>query len=176
MAKSIAIVGMDGSGREIVGSQLARRLNWQFFDTRMHMQNASLMSVPEMISWHGELAFREFETTMIRALARQNCVVLSVDARTLANAAAREALSEKCLLVMLTADPAVSMRRNADSRIPGHDCPEADDLSVRRFDLELASVRLHADHCALSLDTSHDETQAVELILSRIQQSDAAGS
>jgi shikimate kinase len=176
MAKSIALVGVEGSAAESIGIELARRLNRQFVNVSAAMRQASLMAVSEMISWQGERAFREFESTVVRALTCRENSVLSVDAGTLANASAREALSDRCLLVLLTADPATALQRGAGTGMPGQDGLEIDHLAVRRLELATASAKMHVGDCALCLDTSGPESQAVNTLMSQLAQAPAASS
>jgi shikimate kinase len=76
-SKSIVLIGMMGSGKSSVGCCLQRRTKLALLDTDEMVASKFGMSIPEIISKHGELAFREAETQALRELtsAEQTIIV-----------------------------------------------------------------------------------------------------
>jgi shikimate kinase len=60
------LVGFMASGKSTIGGQLADELGWTFFDIDRDIEAQEHRSIAEIFSQHGEPAFREIETEMIR--------------------------------------------------------------------------------------------------------------
>ncbi|HEX4227401.1 MAG TPA: shikimate kinase [Bryobacteraceae bacterium] len=60
------LVGFMASGKSTIGGQLADELGWTFFDIDRDIEEQERRSIAEIFSEHGESAFREIETEMIR--------------------------------------------------------------------------------------------------------------
>ena len=60
------LVGFMASGKSTIGGHLADELGWTFFDIDRDIEEQERRSISEIFSEHGESAFREIETQMIR--------------------------------------------------------------------------------------------------------------
>src|ERR1700757_3398034 len=67
--KSIILIGMMGAGKSCVGRCLQRRTKLALVDTDDIVVSKFGISIPEIFSKHGEQAFREAETQVLRELA-----------------------------------------------------------------------------------------------------------
>jgi shikimate kinase len=67
--KSIVLIGMMGAGKSCVGRCLQRRTKLALIDTDDVVASKFGISIPEIFSKHGEEAFREAETQVLRELA-----------------------------------------------------------------------------------------------------------
>jgi len=56
-----------GSGKTIVGTQLARQLAWRFVDLDDRIEDAAGVRIPEFFERHGEPSFRLLEAAQLRA-------------------------------------------------------------------------------------------------------------
>lgn len=62
------LVGFMGSGKTLVGRELARRLGWDFLDLDMVIESREAKSVPAIFGDHGEAHFRRVETAVLDEL------------------------------------------------------------------------------------------------------------
>lgn len=63
----MVLVGAPGSGKSTVGRALARSMGVEFRDTDSDIEAAAGRSIPDLFIDEGEAAFRERETTALRA-------------------------------------------------------------------------------------------------------------
>ena len=66
--RSIALIGFMGAGKSAVGRELAARVKLQRFDTDEMIRRQFGSSIPEIFARHGEKAFRDAETEVLRNL------------------------------------------------------------------------------------------------------------
>ena len=66
--RPIALVGMMGAGKTVVGRRLAARLGLQFVDSDHEIEACAGMSVPEVFERHGEPYFRDRECKVVTRL------------------------------------------------------------------------------------------------------------
>ena len=115
---SVVIVGFMGTGKTVVGVELARRLGVRFLDTDRLIEEAQGMVIAEIFSQKGEKAFREMENQVVRnvvtAAERVPCVV-ATGGGTIVNAENRQGLQSIGLMVCLQADPEIIHARTADN-------------------------------------------------------------
>ncbi|MDR0612546.1 MAG: shikimate kinase [Dysgonamonadaceae bacterium] len=76
------LVGYMGSGKTTVGKQLAKKLNLQFTDMDMFIENRYRKSVSAIFEEKGEAAFREIERKVLRELLDFENVVISTGGGT----------------------------------------------------------------------------------------------
>lgn len=62
----VFLIGFMGSGKSVVGQELARRLGWQFIDMDTEIEAREQQSISEIFRTRGEPAFREAETSALR--------------------------------------------------------------------------------------------------------------
>ena len=66
---NVYLIGMMGSGKSTIGTILADRLEHQFFDTDVLIEQVSGRSVAELFEQSSENAFRQLETQVLRELS-----------------------------------------------------------------------------------------------------------
>ena len=64
----IALIGFMGAGKSAVGRELSRRTGWPRHDTDEMIRAQFGISIPDIFARHGELAFRDAETTLLKTL------------------------------------------------------------------------------------------------------------
>ena len=75
--QNLVLTGMPGSGKTTVGQRLARQLGRKFLDTDVLIEERAGLPPAEIILREGEVAFREWESTVIRegAAPLTGCVI-----------------------------------------------------------------------------------------------------
>ena len=67
---AIALIGFMGAGKSAVGRELSRRTGWPRHDTDEMIREQFGISIPDIFAHHGELAFRDSETALLKTLQR----------------------------------------------------------------------------------------------------------
>jgi shikimate kinase len=67
---AIALIGFMGAGKSAVGRELSRRTGWPRHDTDEMIREQFGISIPDIFTRHGELAFRDAETALLKSLQR----------------------------------------------------------------------------------------------------------
>ena len=65
---AIALIGFMGTGKSAVGRELSRRIGWPRYDTDEMIRKRFGISIPDIFARHGESAFRDAETTLLKTL------------------------------------------------------------------------------------------------------------
>jgi shikimate kinase len=65
---AIALIGFMGSGKSAVGRELSRRIGWPQHDTDEMIREQFGLSIPDIFARHGEPAFRDAETALLKTL------------------------------------------------------------------------------------------------------------
>src|SRR5438034_3282564 len=67
---AIALIGFMGAGKSAVGRELSRRTGWPRHDTDEMIREQFGISIPDIFARHGEPAFRDAETVLLKKLRR----------------------------------------------------------------------------------------------------------
>ena len=67
---AIALIGFMGAGKSAVGRELSRRTGWPRHDTDEMIREQFGISIPDIFARHGEPAFRDAETALLKTLRR----------------------------------------------------------------------------------------------------------
>ena len=74
--KNICIMGFMGSGKSIIGKDLSKYLNLNFYDTDKEIELKTKKKINEIFEEEGELYFRDIEEKVcIEILTNDNCVI-----------------------------------------------------------------------------------------------------
>jgi shikimate kinase len=111
-ARSIALVGMPGSGKSSIGRRLAPRLGVPFVDADAKIEEAAGgMSIADIFAKHGEAEFRSLEARVIARLLDDGPSVIATGGGALMNAGTRALIQQRAIAVWLKAEIAVLLRR-----------------------------------------------------------------
>jgi len=110
--RNIILVGFMGSGKSTVGRGLARLRGWRFVDTDAVIRDGvSGRPIPELFAEEGEAAFRDRETTALRAVCDGERQVIATGGGAVLRPENVELLRQAGLVVWLTARPDVVVAR-----------------------------------------------------------------
>jgi shikimate kinase/3-dehydroquinate synthase len=109
--RSIALVGLMGTGKTSVGRKLAARIGLPFRDSDAEIELAAGASVAQLFARHGEQRFREGERRAIRDLLADGPSVLATGGGAFVNAATRAAIRRDAVSVWLCCGLPTLLRR-----------------------------------------------------------------
>lgn len=109
--RPIALVGMMGAGKTVVGRRLAARLGLGFIDSDHEIEACARASIAELFARHGEAYFRDREAKVVSRLVAEGRRVIATGGGAFMHPATRVLLKECCITVWLKADAEVLMRR-----------------------------------------------------------------
>ena len=108
---NIVLIGFMGSGKTVVGRNLARLLDYQFMDTDEEIRSVTGLTLPQLFRKHGEIRFRSEEELVIKKLADKNMLVIASGGSLTPIAANFQLLQEKGWMVLLSASPEIILER-----------------------------------------------------------------
>ncbi|MBL4812152.1 MAG: shikimate kinase [Rhodobacteraceae bacterium] len=116
--KTVALIGMMGSGKTAIGKALSARLKVPFFDSDMAIEQAAQASISEIFSRDGEVFFRNREAEVIARLLAGPAGILSTGGGAYLAQRNREAIAQYGLAVWLDVPLATLWERvrNKDTR------------------------------------------------------------
>ena len=115
MMTTIYLTGFMGTGKSVVGKELARLLRRPFIDLDLSIERAAGSSVASLFARRGEAAFRELEHKALVRAAKRPGVVVALGGGTLLDPRHR-AIVKKGYLVSLSCSRAELVRRLAPMR------------------------------------------------------------
>ena len=68
-APRVALVGLMGAGKSLIGRQVAALLGWPFFDADLIVEERTGSSIEDLFRQRGEAAFRRLEADVLVALS-----------------------------------------------------------------------------------------------------------
>ena len=173
---SIVLIGFMGSGKTVVGQEIARRLGRPFVDTDTMVEAAAGMRIAEIFARFGEAHFRALEREAIaelRAAYPAHDVVVATGGGAMLDPENRRRLREMGPIVCLDADvESILARVGGDTSRP---LLRSADVRARVGALlaERESVYAMADH---RVDTSGRSVAAVaDAVLAKVAAAGAHG-
>lgn len=110
MRQTIYLTGFMGTGKSVVGKELARLLRRPFVDLDLSIERAAGSSVASLFARRGEEEFRKLERKALLRASRRSGVIVALGGGTLLDPRNR-ALVKKGLLVSLSCSRAELVRR-----------------------------------------------------------------
>ncbi len=99
--ENIILIGMPGCGKTTVGRLLAQRLGRPFFDADEEIIRRVGCSIEDFFTRYGELAFRQEETEVLKALGKRSGCVIATGGGCVTRAENRDLLRQNGTLVWL---------------------------------------------------------------------------
>jgi len=108
---SIFLIGMMGAGKSTIGRMLAHAIGFEFIDADRELEARSGVSIPTIFEIEGEPAFRRREAALLDELSRLPGIVLATGGGAVLDAATRQRLRERGLVIYLRASADEVFRR-----------------------------------------------------------------
>lgn len=102
--KTVALVGMMGSGKSAIGKVVSSILDVPFSDADAEIERAAKLSIPEIFERHGEQFFRDKEDQVIKRLLQEKPCILATGGGAFMNKKIRTSIKEYGVSVWLNAD------------------------------------------------------------------------
>ena len=104
LKKTVALIGMMGSGKSAIGKVVSSILDVPFRDADVEIERAAKLSIPEIFERHGEKFFRDKESQVIKRLLQENRCILATGGGAFMNQKIRKSINEQGVSVWLNAD------------------------------------------------------------------------
>lgn len=108
---NIILTGFSYTGKTVVGIEVARKLGWRFIDIDEEIVRVTGKSVAEIFTHDGEARFRELETKVLERACQGTNVVIATGGGAIMNAANREIMMDRGVVICLEAKPATIYQR-----------------------------------------------------------------
>ena len=170
MKSSIAIIGFMGVGKTVVGEVLAKKLNKQFVELDLLVEQKAGKSIPDIFQQDGEIAFRELEIEVTKQVSEHKNQVIACGGGLVLNKINIDRLKQDSVVVYLTASPGVILKRVvADGE--GRPLLNVTDPSQTIRELLRFRKPFYERAADTKIDTSKmDVDSVVEQIMNRVKQ------
>lgn len=114
MKTSVALIGFMGTGKTVVGKELSEKLGKRFIETDELIERKAGKSIADIFKQDGEIAFREMEIEVVKAVAGTENAVIACGGGLVLNKINIDRLKEACIIIYLTASAGVILKRTSD--------------------------------------------------------------
>ena len=104
LKKTVALIGMMGSGKTAIGTATSKALDVPFLDSDTEIIEAANLTIPEIFERYGETFFREKEAQVVARLLEGPAGILSTGGGAYLDVGNRAMISQKGVAVWLRAD------------------------------------------------------------------------
>ena len=104
LKKTVALIGMMGSGKSAIGKVVSSILDVPFVDADVEIERAAKLSISEIFERHGEKFFRDKEDQVIKRLLKERPCILATGGGAFVNEKIRTSIKQHCVSVWLNAD------------------------------------------------------------------------
>ena len=125
--KNIILTGFMGTGKTTIGTLVAEKLEREFIDTDVLIEQRQGMGIPEIFASLGEDAFREMEADIATELGQRKGLVVATGGRFMLDPDNAAALSENGIVFCLVVSPREILARvtaETDHHRPLLDVPD----------------------------------------------------
>jgi len=99
--ENIYLIGLMGVGKTTIGKQLAKALQWPFYDSDKVIEDITGVDIPTIFSYEGEEGFRLREQAIIQDLCSMQGIVMATGGGAVIKQENREALMQSGFVVYL---------------------------------------------------------------------------
>lgn len=103
-----------GTGKTVVGKQLAKKKKWQFVDLDELIELKEKSSIPDIFAKEGEPYFRKIERQVLKEVAKEKKFVIACGGGIVINKDNIKVMKETGVIICLTASPQVILERTSD--------------------------------------------------------------
>ena len=104
LKKTVALVGMMGSGKSAIGKVVSSVIDVPFVDADIEIEKAAKLSISEIFERHGEKFFRDRENQVIKRLLKERPCVLATGGGAFVDEKIRISIKQHGVSVWLNAD------------------------------------------------------------------------
>ena len=108
---NLYLIGYRGCGKSTVAPLVAEAVGWTFIDTDQEITTLTGQSIKETFERDGQTVFREWESTVIQAVAMRSNTVISLGGGAILAESNRQTLQDTGWVVWLQASAAVLHHR-----------------------------------------------------------------
>lgn len=168
--KSIALIGLRGSGKTSLGKLLAKELDFAFFDTDEVFVCQEKQSIAEYVVLNGWELFREKEEQILLQLPEEKTII-SCGGGIILREKNRAFLKQAVFTVFLDV-PANELVKRLEKDAKSEQRPAFTEKSLAEEMQELYTARkaLYEETCQYRLTQYTDIAQEVQLILAKYRQ------
>jgi shikimate kinase len=168
LIRSIALIGMMGMGKSVVGKALEQKTGLPRFDTDEIISSKSKKPIKEIFSTHGEEHFRNLETETLRSMSLEEPAIIVTGGGIVLRAENVDLLRQLGTVVWLDADEATL--RTRIRRLSDRPLLQTANPSAALSELLAAREPLYRRAADLRVDVSKKNPQEIaELILENIK-------
>ena len=111
LKKTVALIGMMGSGKSAIGKVVSSILDVPFIDADVEIERAAKLSISEIFERHGEKFFRDKEDQVIKRLLKERPCILATGGGAFVNEKIRTSIKQHCVSVWLNTDVEILWKR-----------------------------------------------------------------
>jgi len=116
MKNNIALIGFMGAGKSAVGRALAAAAGMDFIDLDTAIEERAGRSISQIFAGEGEPTFRRIEAAITGDAAGSENTVIACGGGVVLDQANIEALRRNAVIIYLSAEPSIMLRRVLNSR------------------------------------------------------------
>lgn len=152
---NIYLIGLMGSGKTVIGRELARKIHRKYIDTDDAVERLLGMTVKEVFAQKGEEAFRQGETQILQDLARRRNRIVSTGGGLVLRCENVELMRKSGRVVWLKRDVELILQ---GKRIRQRPLLADDPMKIYKIAEERESLYREACHVAVDNNGSREET------------------
>ena len=100
----IYLIGLPGVGKSTVGKELALKLEYEFIDLDLYIEELMNKSIPDIFSEYGEDFFRELEKKALYNMLDKENVVVACGGGIIKDKANKELMDGSCIYLTAPLD------------------------------------------------------------------------
>ncbi|WP_433770764.1 shikimate kinase [Bacillus wiedmannii] len=154
--KSIYITGYMGAGKTTIGKALSKELHMEVVDTDQKIEEEQEKSIRHIFAEEGEIAFREYESEMLRSLSVHN-VIITTGGGIIERAENRKWMKENGTVVYLYCDPHVIAERLREDTTR----PLFQKKDIEAFVTKFESRRAYYEEAEIYIDTTNKSVEQI---------------
>lgn len=108
---NIYLVGFMGSGKTVVGRELAKKKKWRFADLDELIELKEKMTIADIFGQKGEPYFRRIERKVLKDVAKEKGFVVACGGGVVINEENIKTMKESGTIICLKATPLVILKR-----------------------------------------------------------------
>lgn len=105
LGRPVTLVGLMGSGKSLLGKQLAKQLGLPFTDSDKAIEEAAGLTIADIFDIAGDTKFRAMESRIIAELLASEAMILATGGGAICNAKTADLLLSKSVVIWLQASP-----------------------------------------------------------------------